>query len=215
MQQWDKAGYREAKISINVSYRELSNPNFYENVITKLSANNIAASRIAYEVLETVAINHNNHAILKNLNRLYDHGINLYVDDFGIGYSSVSSLQKSNFQKIKIDRTFVCDSKSSNKDKVLLKSIIGIAKSLHINNLIEGIETMEQMDLAKTYGCDQIQGYLISKPKSFDDITQWWESNQIWKMNSNTQEESTTFKTTTHTLSGTKQMEAQTKRPTP
>lgn len=189
---WDNAGLPEATISINVSYRELSNPNFYENVMKKLLSQDIATSRISFEVLETVAVNNNNYAILKNLSRLYDYGINLHVDDFGIGYSSVSNLQQSNFQKIKIDQSFVCNEDSTNKDKVLLKSIIGLAKSLRINSLLEGVETPEELELAEHYGCDQVQGYLIAKPQNLEDITQWWQKNLRWKENEKGEDEAGT-----------------------
>ncbi len=176
LQSWDKQGFPQVSISINVSHRELANPNFYDNIVRKLSENNIDSSRIALEVLETVAIDNNNKFILQNLCRLYRYGINLDVDDFGVGYSSISSLQKSNFQRIKIDRSFACTEVDSEKDKILFQSMIHLASSLQVESLVEGIETQAQLALAKKYGCNIIQGYLIAKPMNFDDITQWWET---------------------------------------
>lgn len=173
---WQKLGLPATCVSINVSHRELSNPNFYDNLIRKLAKHNIDGASISIEVLETVATDNNNIFILQNLCKLHRYGINLDVDDFGVGYSSISSLQKSNFQRIKIDKSFACTNNDSDKDKTLLLSMLQLAESLKIESLVEGIETEEQLVLAKEYGCHIIQGYLIAKPMSVSNATEWWQN---------------------------------------
>jgi EAL domain-containing protein (putative c-di-GMP-specific phosphodiesterase class I) len=106
-------------------------------------------------------------AALRDLRAL---GIGTVIDDFGTGYSSMSYLKRFSLTKIKIDRSFVQDIPDSSQDAAIIKAIITLGHSLSVKVNSEGVESEEQVKLLQSWGCDEWQGYLFSKPVSGDDI---------------------------------------------
>ena len=106
------------------------------------------------------------------MRQFVDLGIKVAIDDFGTGYSSLSYLNKFPIAEVKIDRSFVCDITVDENDAKLVKAVIGMALSLGKELIAEGVETQEQADLLKEWGCNIGQGYLFSKPLSFKQLLQ-------------------------------------------
>lgn len=100
----------------------------------------------------------------ESLKRLSLRGISIVIDDFGTGYSSLNYLKNLPINCLKIDRSFIKDVCHDDNDKQIVKALISIAHSLNINVVAEGVEEKEQLDLLKKYDCDEIQGYILSKP---------------------------------------------------
>jgi len=152
------------KISVNVSPVQLSSKAFAAIVLTILKETGLAADRLELEVTESSLFTENSTP-LNTLNRLRALGVKISIDDFGTGYSSLSRLSKLAFDKIKIDKSFV-HSISTQEDALnIIKLITGMAKSLNMKTVAEGVETLEQLENLQALGCDLAQGYLFGKPQ--------------------------------------------------
>jgi EAL domain-containing protein (putative c-di-GMP-specific phosphodiesterase class I) len=92
------------------------------------------------------------------------------MDDFGTGYSSLSFLRTAPFDKLKIDRSFIRDSSDSAESRAILAAIVSLARTLGMSTTVEGVETVEQYEIAKALGCMEIQGYLLSAPKPLSQL---------------------------------------------
>ncbi|MCS3430439.1 bifunctional diguanylate cyclase/phosphodiesterase [Klebsiella sp. BIGb0407] len=153
-----------AKISVNVSPVQLSSTDFAGIVQSILNETGLPAERLELELTESSLFTENNTPI-NTLNRLRTMGVKISIDDFGTGYSSLSRLSKIAFDKIKIDKSFV-HSISTQEDTInVIRLIIGMAKSLNMKVVAEGIETEEQLEKLQVLGCDFTQGYLFGKPQ--------------------------------------------------
>lgn len=156
-------------VSVNVSVVELMNVNYISTIKKILEKIEVNPKSIGIEITETALMEsfETNEAIL---NELIELGIQVSLDDFGTGYSSLNYLKKIPTNILKIDKSFVDDIKNDEIDETIIKAIIEIAHKLNLEVVAEGVETEEQKDKLKEYKCDQIQGYLISKPLPEDDI---------------------------------------------
>jgi sensor c-di-GMP phosphodiesterase-like protein len=155
-------------ISINISGKELSRPDFAERFIENARQKYIEPSNIGIEVTESSMIN-NLELAEKQLLRLKQEGFQIYLDDFGTGYSSLSYLYKLPIDVLKIDKSFIDQIITEKNKEYLLRGIIQLARQLSIETLAEGVETEKQVEILKNIGVDYIQGYYYSKPLSFDD----------------------------------------------
>ena len=106
-------------------------------------------------------------------------GINIYLDDFGTGYSSLNYLRKLPIDFIKIDKSFIDEITINSKDSFIASSLIDLAHGIHLNVVAEGVETLEQLNLLKNYGCDEIQGYYFSKPLNANDFEIFLNTNGL------------------------------------
>ena len=123
----------------------------------------IPPSRVELEITETTLL-HENEATLATLRGMHAIGVRIVLDDFGTGFSSLSYLRSFPFDRIKIDRSFVKDFGLRNDADAIIRAIVGLGKSLRIPVTAEGVETHEQLELVRVEGCDEAQGYLISRP---------------------------------------------------
>ncbi|HCT9384784.1 TPA: bifunctional diguanylate cyclase/phosphodiesterase [Enterobacter hormaechei] len=153
-----------ARISVNVSPVQLGSKSFINTVQTVLAETGLPANRLELEVTESSLFSDRNNpiAILKKLRAL---GVRISIDDFGTGYSSLSRLSELNFDKIKIDKSFVNPISTQEDALNIVKLITGMAKSLNMGVIAEGVETEEQLERLQALGCELVQGYLFSKPQ--------------------------------------------------
>ncbi|QOY51489.1 sensor domain-containing protein [Candidatus Sulfurimonas baltica] len=154
-------------VSINVSSKQLEDESFVDDICTLVQDTGIEISYVELEITESHIMNNVDKA-LAILNRLHKKGFKLSIDDFGTGYSSLSYLKKLPVQTIKIDRSFVLDIDKDEDDRVIVATVIAMARSLGKDVIAEGSETKEHIDTLKLLHCHKIQGYYFSKPIKID-----------------------------------------------
>ena len=166
---WMDKGKTPVRVSTNFSRKHLGNPNFVADVINIVDEYKIPRSLIVIELTETTTES--------DLIRLTDcvqgfrkAGFDVSVDDFGVGYSSMSMIKDVPFSEIKIDRSFISSDSISDRDMIMMKHIITLADDLGMTTIAEGVETKEQIELLKKYGCYRAQGYIFDKPLIKDDF---------------------------------------------
>ncbi len=156
-----------ATMSVNVSPRQLSDSNFPSIVSEALTRSNVPPQLLWLEVTESVMITEPELA-LATLRRLRSLGVRVALDDFGTGYSSLSMLQKFPLQRIKIDRAFVQGVADNPNDRSLVRTIVAMGRSLGLDIVAEGVESVHQLQVLSDLGCNKAQGYLISHPVPAD-----------------------------------------------
>jgi diguanylate cyclase (GGDEF)-like protein len=153
----------ELKVAINVSPVQFRSGHLIRYLEEALAETTIPPSRIDLEITETTLL-HENETTLATLRGMHAIGVRIVLDDFGTGFSSLSYLRSFPFDRIKIDRSFVKDFGLRNDADAIIRAIVGLGKSLRIPVTAEGVETPEQLQLVRVEGCDEAQGYLISRP---------------------------------------------------
>ncbi|EMV7411037.1 EAL domain-containing protein [Enterobacter soli] len=155
-----------AKISVNVSPVQLSSKAFASVVLSILKDTGLPNERLELEVTESSLFTESTTP-MNTLSKLRSLGVKISIDDFGTGYSSLSRLSRIAFDKIKIDKSFV-HTLSTQEDAInIIKLITGMAKSLNMKAIAEGVETQEQLESLQALGCDFAQGYLFGKPQPY------------------------------------------------
>ncbi len=149
-------------IAVNVSVRQFCHPEFVDQVMALIQRTGIQASRLKLELTESLLAVDIDVTIAK-MGMLKDAGVTLSIDDFGTGYSALSYLKKLPLDQLKICRTFVKDVLSNPNDAAIARTIIGLAQSLGLELMAEGVETQAQRDFLMRHGCESYQGYLFSK----------------------------------------------------
>ena len=149
-------------IAVNVSVRQFCDPAFVDQVMALIQRTGIQASRLKLELTESLLAVDIDVTIAK-MGMLKDAGVTLSIDDFGTGYSALSYLKKLPLDQLKICRTFVKDVLTNPNDAAIARTIIGLAQSLGLELMAEGVETQAQRDFLMRHGCDSYQGYLFSK----------------------------------------------------
>ncbi len=165
----DKASRSNMRLSVNLSAYQFRNHNLSENIEQVLTETSIPPGQLEIEITETTAMENIDFTI-KTLNRLNEMGVKISIDDFGTGYSSLNYLRYFPIHILKIDRSFINDIDKDQNTRVIVKSIIDVAHSLKLKVTAEGVETVEQLALLKQMGCDEIQGYLFSRPLPLKEI---------------------------------------------
>ncbi|MFM9836084.1 MAG: EAL domain-containing protein [Methylophilaceae bacterium] len=158
-------------IAINISSKQFVGNNFLLKLQHSLRDTGCKACWINLEITESLLLQDSDE-VLDALNTINEMGIKIAIDDFGTGYSALGYLNKFPISQVKIDRSFVNDICSDEKDALLVKAIIAMAHSLNKELVAEGIETKEQAMLIQNYGCQHAQGYLYSQPLSLPDFLQ-------------------------------------------
>lgn len=168
---WRARGLR-LKLSINLSASNLEEQDFFERIMAKLSVHQVSPDQIELELTETVMMKETEGAF-GLLDKLKSAGIELAIDDFGTGYSSISYLQKLPADVVKIDRSFVSEMENGNRERTLVRSMIDLSHSLGYRVVAEGVETLEAFELLQAMGCDELQGYWLSRPVRSDALFDW------------------------------------------
>jgi diguanylate cyclase (GGDEF)-like protein/PAS domain S-box-containing protein len=157
-------------VAVNVSSVQLHSPCFIGRVRAALERSGIPPSLLELELTETALVNDPAKAS-STLTELKKLGVQLALDDFGTGYSSLSYLTQFEFNRLKIDQSFVRDILIDAKDLVIVKAIVAMGHALELEVVAEGVETMAERDLLDSLGCDSFQGYLIGRPGRPEEIS--------------------------------------------
>lgn len=157
-------------IAVNVSGRQLREPDFVTMVINTLSRSALPPSSLCLELTESILMENDDH-VIQRLDQLRDLGISLAIDDFGTGYSSLGALRQLPVDLLKIDRSFVRGLPDDGDAARIARAIVGLGHTLGLRVLAEGVETAEQRDLLRSYGCDEAQGYLFGRPQPAEEFT--------------------------------------------
>ncbi len=170
-------GHKIVPISFNLSRNDFLSCKPFEEVKKALKKYNIDHKYISVEITESIAMN-DPAAIHRAVDQFRNAGHEVWVDDFGSGYSSLSILKDFTFDEIKIDMSFI---RSFNeRSKAIVANVINLANDLHIRTLSEGVETKEHLDFLTDVGCDRIQGYYFSKPLPYEELIQTLDSKNIY-----------------------------------
>ena len=163
LKQWMDLGLPEITMAVNVSAVQLRQSDFMTKVLDAMSQSGLPAHCLELEITESALIR-DTQRIVNMLEELRDNGIRLSVDDFGTGYSSFGYLKHLPFDKIKIDQSFVRGLPQSENDASIIQAIIGVANSLKMELIAEGVETQEQREFLLHQNCQQMQGYYFGRP---------------------------------------------------
>lgn len=161
--EWQAAGLMPIKVSVNISTRQFAQPGLLDTVRDVLRETGLAPEYLTLEVTESVVMAEPQEAAIV-LSSLHELGVGLSVDDFGTGYSSLSYLKKFPFTTLKIDRSFVMDIPGDPDDMAIVEAVVGLAHSLKMSVIAEGVETLDQILYLRSLACDEMQGFFVSKP---------------------------------------------------
>ncbi|MCP4493038.1 MAG: EAL domain-containing protein [Gammaproteobacteria bacterium] len=168
-QEWINAGLKSLRMSVNVSAIQFRNSSFLQIVKSALQKSGLNARYLELELTETMFIEDADYAI-KMMCGLKSLGIYLSIDDFGAGYSSLSYLKQFLVDFLKIDKSFVRDLTKNKKDVAITSAIAGLAHSLNLKVIAEGVEDERQAQVLKEQGCHEFQGFLFSQPVPADEL---------------------------------------------
>jgi diguanylate cyclase (GGDEF)-like protein/PAS domain S-box-containing protein len=167
---WHEAGFGGLVVSVNLSPRQFRERDLVPMVGRVLDETGLPPDCLELEITENVVM-HSVVEAIETLERLSSLGIRLSLDDFGRGYSSLYYLKRFPMNTLKIDRSFVADIATDRNDAAIVDTIISMGRSLNLMVIAEGVETEEQLALLRKHKCDQMQGFLFSRPVPADEIT--------------------------------------------
>jgi diguanylate cyclase (GGDEF)-like protein len=160
---WIDAGLPKMSMAVNASAVELRDETFLENLFTTLRETGLEPTSLVLEVTESVLMKHA-EAAASILKTLRDGGVKVAIDDFGTGYSSLGYLRKFPLDALKIDQSFVRQIDTAGEDTAIVSAVIGMAQSLKLRIIAEGVETLEQLEFLRAQHCEEAQGYYFSRP---------------------------------------------------
>ncbi len=176
METWRAQGLDIPKASVNVSVRRLHD----EELIRSLRELDIKPGTISFELVESIFLDEHDEIVAWNVDHIKELGIDVEIDDFGTGHASIVSLLKLKPSRLKIDRQLVMPVVRSTAQRQLVGSIIDIGKSLGIEVLAEGVETMDHAAVLRRLGCNALQGFAFARPMSAEDLVRFVRSRQ-WR----------------------------------
>jgi len=171
LKEWENTRLKDIKISMNMSALELNDQELLDYI--KTNTKDINAQNLGIELTESVLIDNVEEKIAK-IQQLKELGLTLTLDDFGTGYSSISYVKRLPFDYLKIDKSFIDDILHDPQDKLFVKIIIDMAKTLRLQVIAEGVENQEQLTMLKDLDCDIFQGYLASTPLPTKDFEKFF-----------------------------------------
>jgi diguanylate cyclase (GGDEF)-like protein/PAS domain S-box-containing protein len=174
---WAADGFKPPRVAVNVSPLQLRQKDFVATVVEAAGKTEEAGSMLDLEITESV-IMENVEAIIPILQTVRGLGVEVAVDDFGTGYSSLAYIARLPVHDLKIDRSFVVGMTESEDSLTIVKAVISLAHSLRLNVVAEGVETEQQAALLLKLGCDQMQGYLISRPVPPEQVVELLRQEQ-------------------------------------
>lgn len=166
---WQREGLPPISMAVNLSPRQFSDENLLRDIDGSLASSGMPSKLLQIEITESMVMSNVDRAI-KLLDAIQSRGIRLAIDDFGTGYSSMSLMKQFPIDTIKIDRSFVRNLPEDRQDKAIAQAIISMGKALGLTVVAEGVETAEQDTFLREHACNEIQGFLYSKPVPANDI---------------------------------------------
>jgi diguanylate cyclase (GGDEF)-like protein len=163
---WRQRGFHVPRISVNVSLRRLRD----DNLLESLRNLDIPRGALSFELVESIYLDETDDYFSRTIDQIKGLGIDIEIDDFGTGYASIVSLTKLRPRRLKIDRQLVMPIVRSDAQRRLVRSIVDIGKSLNIDVVAEGVETLEHARMLRDLGCDILQGFAFAKPMSGADL---------------------------------------------
>jgi diguanylate cyclase (GGDEF)-like protein len=177
LRKWLDEGQNPNPISVNVSRVNIYNPRLVDTLKNLLTEFRIPANLLNLELTES-AFMEDQDLVVKTINKLHQVGFKIMMDDFGSGYSSLNVLKDMEIDYLKVDMKFLQqDVEFNGKGEKVLTSVIRMAKWLHLPSIVEGVETLEQVDFLKCIGCEYAQGYYYARPMPVDEYEKYVEKN--------------------------------------
>lgn len=165
-------GVKPVPVSVNLSRYDFEQCDMVQTVTDMLDRSGYSRDMIRIEITES-AFMENQELLKREVDRFRENGFEVWMDDFGSEYSTLNMLQDLNFDLIKIDMEFMRNFSASGKNMIIVSNIINMARRMGVSTLVEGIETEEHFRLLRKLGCQKLQGYLFSKPRSLENVLDW------------------------------------------
>ncbi len=169
--EWSRGGL-PMTISVNLSRRDLMNPEFPAQVIAALRQHGLSGTALSFDIPDGVLLGAP-AIVTRNMELLSRAGAMFAVDDFGSGFGSIDELQKLPLHSLKIDRRYVGAMCEDPRAAIIVRAVIDIARSMGLESVAEGVETAEQLAMLREMGCDQAQGYYVGRPLTREDFEVW------------------------------------------
>jgi diguanylate cyclase (GGDEF)-like protein/PAS domain S-box-containing protein len=168
---WQGDGLPPLCMAVNLSARQFADENLLEDIAAALKSSGLRPELLELELTESMVIQNTERAgrILAAIKKM---GVRLAIDDFGVGYSSLTHLKRFPIDTLKVDRSFIRDLPQDLEDKAICEAIIAMGKSLNLTVVAEGVETLEQQTFLQDHNCDEMQGFLFSKPIPSDQFAE-------------------------------------------
>ncbi|BCG45359.1 hypothetical protein GEOBRER4_n0113 [Citrifermentans bremense] len=170
---WQEQNLGSVRVAVNLSPYHFQRQDVKEAIFSVLDATGLEPALLEIEITES-ALMQNDEYTCELLRELRGLGMTISVDDFGTGYSSLSYLHRFPINTLKIDRTFILNMMKSSEDQAIVTAIIAMAKSLNMQIVAEGVETVDQLEKLKDQGCHEIQGFLVSRPVTAETVEQFF-----------------------------------------
>lgn len=170
--QWREQGLDIPAVSVNLSPSSFYNLDLPRMIADTLQRNALKPQNLTLELTESILLD-TNPSTMKTINEVHAHGVRLSMDDFGMGYSSLSYLSRLPVSELKLDRSFVADLEHNEAARALSRAILGIGQSLHLTVVAEGVETQAQNMMLREQGYPVAQGYLFARPLSPEALVKW------------------------------------------
>jgi diguanylate cyclase (GGDEF)-like protein len=166
---WQKQGLPALSMAVNLSARQFADDDLVDDIKQALAVTGIAPELLELELTESMVIQNTERAskVLADIKKL---GVRLAIDDFGVGYSSLSHLKRFPIDTLKVDRSFIRDIPQDPEDRAITEAIIAMGKSLKLTVVAEGVETLDQQNFLRDHDCDEMQGFYFSKPITSDQF---------------------------------------------
>jgi diguanylate cyclase len=174
---WRDAGL-DLTISVNLSARNLFDSHLVDDIRAAIATAGVPASALTLELTESTVMggSRRSMAVLEGLQEL---GVDLSVDDFGTGYSSLSHLRQLPVTELKVDKSFVSTMTLNEHDAVIVRALVDLGRSLGLRTVAEGVESTEAWDLLREFGCEEAQGYLLSRPLPATQFMTWLARQEV------------------------------------
>jgi len=172
---WQRRGLAPLPVAVNLSPRQFAGEHLLDDIDEALRASGLPPALLQLEVTESMVMRNVSRAV-KVLDAIRSRGARLAIDDFGTGYSSMSLLKQLPIDTIKIDRSFVRDLPADSEDCAIVQAIISMAKALDLMIIAEGVETAAQEAFLRVLGCDEMQGFLFSRPVVAEELAKFVQS---------------------------------------
>jgi len=180
MQVLRERGLAPLHMAVNLSFRQFQDSQLLATLSRLIVQHGVDARWLEFELTET-AVMRRNDLVKQTMDALGRLGVRFSLDDFGTGFSSFVHLNSLPIALLKVDRSFVGGMEQREENRKLVHAMINLAHNLHLDVVAEGVETEEQLDLLRSFGCDQVQGYLISKPLAIEPLVEYLLLNAVQK----------------------------------